>query len=73
MTAVSKREALDALNKARTKAQLAHKRWEESYLNSGEGSQVDRDAAKLHYDRCVAEFEQAINDAAPYETSGDDD
>lgn len=80
MTAVSKREALDALNKARTKAQHASERM--ARLNEGTNGQLSMngmsgnpefDAATNHYRRCVSELEQAINDFAPYETSGDDD
>lgn len=65
MTSASKKEAQAALNAARIKAQAAHE------ALSHAKDHVERDARHLHYQRCVREFEEAINDYDEFDT-GDD-
>lgn len=71
MSAATKQEALLVLNAARAKAQKAS----EGVRKLAEVPQAfdaDFDAAQAYYQRCVREFEEAINDAARFDTSGDD-
>lgn len=75
----SKAEAQKALNDARTKAQKAHAAWSSAAFNTDAYADAtgtintpsavisNRDAAKLHYDRCVCELEAAINDYASFD------
>lgn len=64
---MTKKEAQLALNDARVKAQAASEKLRIAV------DQIERDAAHLHYDRCIREFEEAINEMARFETPGDDD
>lgn len=59
----SKKEAQDALNKARVKAQAADADAVKLY-----GTVAAYDAARLHYDRCVRELEECINEMANWES-----
>ncbi len=52
---VSKKEAQARLTAARTKAQKARE------ATDNPASSLDQDVAKLHYDRCLADFEEALN------------
>lgn len=74
MTA-TKKEAQAALNAARTKAQNAAVAASEAAMTVSliGGFNVDADAAEIYYRRCVAEFEEAINDYARFDTSSDDE
>lgn len=58
----SKKEAQDALNKARNKAQSAH------VAMGAQNDEIGIDAARLHYDRCVRELEECINEMANWES-----
>jgi hypothetical protein len=60
-----KKEAQAALTAARLKAQAAHE------AIGTARSTAETDALTLHYQRCVREFEEAINDYDEYDT-GDD-
>jgi hypothetical protein len=62
MTYASKAEAQAALNAARAKAQRASERFKSPPAGP------EYDAAKLHYDRCVRELEECINEMANWET-----
>lgn len=75
MTYASKKEALAAVNLARAKAQRASEALSEAYKASQTppDQMIATDTARLHYDRCIRELEEAINDAGPFETSGDDE
>ena len=74
MTVATKKEAIAALNAARTKAQ--HASDEHGRISGLKGSSfyspVDDDAAHLYYQRCIREFEEAINDMARFETSAEE-
>ncbi len=61
----SKKLAQAALTAARLKAQAAH----EALSNVKDTPEMD--ARELHYQRCVREFEEAINDYDEFDT-GDD-
>lgn len=68
MTA-TKKEAQAALNAARTKAQKAL----EAYGAVAPMEKVEGDARWGYYNRCVREYEEAINDFARFDTSSDDE
>lgn len=68
MPAATKKEAQNVLNAARTKAQHANEA-----RNGSQPDTVEQDAAELHYLRCVRELEEAINDMARFDKSGDDE
>lgn len=67
MTIATKAEAQTVLNWARTKAQNAME------ARRNVNSIVDADAADLHYQRCIRELEDAINDYAMFDVTGDDE
>jgi hypothetical protein len=79
MKHASKKEAQAALTAARLKAQHSSERLNEMALANPTLSMLadyvtgnpEMDAAKLNYQRCVREFEEAINDYDQYDT-GDD-
>lgn len=73
MIPATKKEAQDALTKARTKAQHAAEASTAAFEASGARLDPQSDAAQLYYQRCVRELEEAINEMARFEPSGDDD
>lgn len=79
MTVATKAEAQSALNVARTKAQNASEAVRAAYAtipvdkNPAMFASVDFDAAQAHYQRCVRELEEAINEYARFDVSGDDE
>lgn len=73
MPAVSKKEAQATLNAARTKAQHAQVARNTILVKDGlTVDEIDMDAAHMHYQRCIRELEEAINDMARFETSDDE-
>ncbi len=71
MTDISRKEALDAVNKAREKAQNAADKIQRHLLTPTTerftaGFDPEMEALRLHYDRCVRELEEAINAASEW-------
>lgn len=59
----SKKEAQAALNKARAKAQAA-----QEALSSAPRTAAEDAAYRLHYDRCIRELEECINEMANWDS-----
>lgn len=67
MTYASKKEARDALTKARDKAGKAYNEWRDA----NDKSVWEKDAAAKYYNRCTDELEEAMHEYAKWDSEDD--